>query len=110
MAKLLKPISLLFLCAFCDSSYALNNEDKGVWLVESLIDSKRVFLHLSDTTDARPSCARAHKIIACSLTDVGCEQALSIALAAKLSDKKIDFQLTGECIGTIPKFDRLRIQ
>ena len=105
--RFLGSIVLLFLLP--GVSFALDNEDKRVRIVKSRLDAKTVYIHLVDTMNSKPDCGRYSQIIACSLETTGCEESMSLSLAAKLSDRKIDFELTGRCIGNIPQFDRLTI-
>lgn len=100
---------LAILFGLSGTAFALNNEDKEVDMAESLVSSGRVYIHLTANMSNKPPCATYWKIIACSLTNDGCAQALQIALAAKVSGKKIDFEVGTTCLGSIAELNRLRI-
>ncbi len=88
----------------------LGNDDIPITMVDVLQDA--IYIHLDTNGDLNqaPACSIHKKIIACPLNQEYCKFAMSVALSAFVSGKKIDFSLGNECIGGAPKFTRLRVK
>lgn len=89
------------------TALALNNDGAVVRRVEAL-SGDRVFLHVKSKISAKPNCAKHDNIVACSLKDAYCSEAMKVALGARLSGEPVDFEVTNECVGDVAKFSRIR--
>ncbi|WP_444901859.1 hypothetical protein ACJJIG_00535 [Microbulbifer sp. SSSA007] len=104
-----KLAGLCVLSAISTGAVALDDEDKAVRLVEAL-SGNMVYIHLMESMNKQPSCAKYNAIIACSTENSYCSHALSIALAAQAANRTIDFQTSDSCIGSAAEFVRLRMR
>lgn len=98
--------------AFAATVYALNNDQITITRVEVTRD--QVLIWTNAALSARPACSTVTTIMGCSLEEPYCERAMSVALAAQMSGREVDAQLTNTCVPGqvtgVSRFDRIRVR
>jgi hypothetical protein len=90
---------------------ALNNEDKTIARVDTQGSLLIITLDQAHSSSLPASCNTNTTSTACDLNDLYCEMAGKIALAAQMSGKPVDYDLSSTtCVGSFGKFTRFRVQ
>lgn len=91
-------------------AFALNNDGKTIARVDTTGSTLIITLNQTHSTSLPASCNTHTTSTACNLSDLYCEMAGKIALAAQMAGKTVDYDLSSTtCVAGFGKFERLRV-
>lgn len=108
--KRLMVLAALTVMTTAGIALALNNDGKTIARVDTSGTMLIITLNEAHSSSLPGACATHTTSTACNLSDLYCEMAGKIALAAQMSGKTVDYDLSSTtCVGDFGKFNRFRV-